>query len=175
MTFVDYEKAFQRVDHSLLWEKLAHYDINGKILSVMENLYRNFKACVDVKGSLTDVFQCRVGVRTVDIFLSLLFIIFMNDFLKYVSSKFTGIIYMQTTPYFSVKLLRTQNAINATLSYCEVNNLYIKTGKIKFNIFSQGKPRKHHAITAHGQAIERVDIFCYLGLFLDIITYFKPR
>ena len=40
VTFVDYEKAFDRVDHSLLWKKLFHYDINGNVLLVMENLYR---------------------------------------------------------------------------------------------------------------------------------------
>ena len=40
----------------------------------------------------------------------------------------------------------------------------INTGKINYMIFSRGKVRKHHAITAHGQAIERVDTFCYLGI-----------
>ena len=91
MTFVDYEKAFDRVDHSLLWKKYGHYDINGNVLSVMKNLYRKTKACVDVNGSLTDVFECRVGVRQGDNFSPLLFINFMNDFLEFVSSKFTGI------------------------------------------------------------------------------------
>ena len=43
--------------------KLGYYDINGNVLSVMENLYRKTKACVDVNGSLTDVFECSVGVR----------------------------------------------------------------------------------------------------------------
>ena len=57
-----------------------------------------------------------------------------------------------------------QNAINATLSYCEVNNMCINTGKTKYMIFSRGKFRKHQAITAHDQAIERVDTFCYLGI-----------
>ena len=57
----------------------------------MENLYRKTKACVDVNGSLTDVFECRVGVRQGDDLLLLLFVIFMNDFLEYVSSKFTDL------------------------------------------------------------------------------------
>ena len=93
VTFVDYEKTFDGIDHSLLWKKLGHYDINGKVLSGMKNLYRKTKACVDVDGSLRDVFECRVGVRQGDNHnhLPLLFIIFMNDFLEYVTSKFTGV------------------------------------------------------------------------------------
>ena len=51
-----------------------------KVLSVMENLYRKTKACVDVNRSLTDVFECRVGVRQCDNLSPLLFIIFMKDF-----------------------------------------------------------------------------------------------
>ena len=72
-------------------KKLGHYDINGNVLLVMENLYRKTKACVDGNGSLIDVIECRVGVRQGDNLSPLLFIIFMNDFLEYVSSKFTGI------------------------------------------------------------------------------------
>ena len=80
MIFVYYEKAFDRVDHCLLRKKLRHYDINGKVLSVMKKLYRKTKACVDINGSLTDVLEFRVGVKHGDNFLPLLFIIFMNDF-----------------------------------------------------------------------------------------------
>ena len=43
---VDYEKEFDRVDHSFLWNKLGHYDSNGKVLSVMENVCRKTGARV---------------------------------------------------------------------------------------------------------------------------------
>ena len=70
-------------DHSLLEKNLVSMnDINGKIFPVIENLYRKTQACVDVSRSLTDVFECRVGVRQGDNLLPLLFIIFMNDFQK---------------------------------------------------------------------------------------------
>ena len=102
----------------------------------------------------------------------------MNDFLEYVSSKFTGIslsydgtnmqvlfklyvlLYADDIPFFSETAEDMQNANNATLGYCEENNMCMNnTGKTKYVILSRGKIRKHHAITAHGQAIERVDTF----------------
>ena len=66
VTFIDYEKALVRVDHTLLWMKLASYTINGKVLSVIKNLHEKTKACVNVNGSLTDVFECRIGVTQGD-------------------------------------------------------------------------------------------------------------
>ena len=76
VTFIDYEKAFDRVDHDLLWMKLASYTFNGKVLSVTKNLYEKTKACVNVTGSLTDVFECQIGVRQGDNLSPLLFIVF---------------------------------------------------------------------------------------------------
>ena len=72
------------------------------------------------------------------------------------------LLYANDTLLFSETAEDMQNAINATLSYCEVNNLCINTCKTKYMIFSRGKIRKHQAITAHGQAIEQEDTFCCL-------------
>ena len=76
VTFIDNEKAFDRVDYTLLWMKLASYTINGKVLSVKKNLYEKTKACENVNGSLTDVFESRLGVRQGDNLSHLLFIVF---------------------------------------------------------------------------------------------------
>ena len=75
VTFIDYEE-FDRIDHTLLWMKLASYTINGKVVSVIKNLYEKTKACVNVDGSLTDVFECRIGVKLGDYLSPLLFIVF---------------------------------------------------------------------------------------------------
>ena len=85
MTIVDYEKAFDRVDYSLLWKKLGQYDFDGEVFSVIEKLYGKTEAYLDVNRSRTDVFESRVGVRQGDNLPPLLFIIITND----VSSKFT--------------------------------------------------------------------------------------
>ena len=66
-----------------------------------------------------------------------------------------------------------QNAISETLGYCEENNMCINTGKTKYMIFSRGKIRKHHAITAHDQAIERVDTFCILEIVFGYNNTFQ--
>ena len=37
--FLDYEKAFDKVDRTLLWQKLIEQNIDGKILRVIKNMY----------------------------------------------------------------------------------------------------------------------------------------
>ena len=72
---------------------------------------------------------------------------------------------MLMTPYFCSETAKdTQNALDATLSYREQNNISKKIVKTKYMIVSRGKTRKYDAITTYGQTIERVDTFCYLGV-----------
>ena len=62
-TFIDYEKAFDTVNRKMLWQKLRNSNINGKILNVIRDIYEKTKASVRVNGTLSDYFDCHVGVR----------------------------------------------------------------------------------------------------------------
>ena len=44
--FIDYRKAFDYVNRPLLWRKLLFYDINGKFLNVIRNMYSKAKSCI---------------------------------------------------------------------------------------------------------------------------------
>ena len=91
VTFIDYEKAFDKVDHGLLWQKLGQAKITGKVLRVIQSLYQKTKVCVRVNGELFDVFDCKIGVRPGDSLSPLLFIIFMKDINNLIRTRFEGI------------------------------------------------------------------------------------
>ena len=78
VTFIDYEKAFDKVDHGLLWQKLGQAHVTGKVLRIIQNLYQKTKACVRVNGEISDIFDSNIGVRQGDNLSPLLFIIFLN-------------------------------------------------------------------------------------------------
>ena len=61
--FVDFAKAFDSVDHDLLWYKLIKKGIHGKILKVIQTLYSNLQSCVRVNNDFTDWFSISSGVR----------------------------------------------------------------------------------------------------------------
>ena len=91
VTFIDYEKTFDKVNHGLLWQKLGQAKITGKILHVIQSLYQKTKARVRVNGELTDVFDCNIGVRQGDNLSLLLFIIFLNNFNNLIRTEFEGL------------------------------------------------------------------------------------
>ena len=64
---------------------------NGKLLSVIRNLYCKAKSCVKSNGKLSDYFNCNRGVRQGENLSSLLFAIFLNDFEFSVSRKYAGL------------------------------------------------------------------------------------
>ena len=69
VTFIDYEKAFDEVDHGLLWQKPKQTKITGNVLRVIQNLYQK-KTCARDNGELTDVFDFIIGVRQETTFLN---------------------------------------------------------------------------------------------------------
>ena len=38
--FVDFRKAFDSVQHSLLWEKLLNMNVCGKVLNIIRDMYK---------------------------------------------------------------------------------------------------------------------------------------
>ena len=37
--FIDYRKAFDSIDRSLIWQKLLSYNINSKVLNIIREIY----------------------------------------------------------------------------------------------------------------------------------------
>ena len=78
--FIDFRKAFDYINRSLLWHKLLSYNINGKLLNVVKNVYDKAKFCVKIDNLYSDYFPCNMGVRQGDNLSPLLFALFINDF-----------------------------------------------------------------------------------------------
>jgi hypothetical protein len=55
--FIDYRKAFDSVDRILLWQKLLRTSIDGNMLIVIQNMYKNAKSCVRDGSNCSDVFH----------------------------------------------------------------------------------------------------------------------
>ena len=54
--FIDYEKAFDRVERAFLWQKLLDSDVDGRILTVIKDIYRKAKSCVKKGNVCSDYF-----------------------------------------------------------------------------------------------------------------------
>ena len=88
--FLDFEKAFDKVERAFLWQKLLDQKVNGKVLKVIKNLYANAKSCVQLNNDISDFFEVNIGVRQGENLSPILFALFLNDLNVFMSNNLTS-------------------------------------------------------------------------------------
>ena len=79
MTFVDLEKAYDKVPRDKLWECLREYNLSEELLRAIQALlYKRSRSCVRISGCKSESFDVTTGLRQGCILSPLLFIIFMD-------------------------------------------------------------------------------------------------
>ena len=54
LCFIDFRKAFDKVDHKLLWKKIIKYGARGNFLNIIKSIHEKVKSCVWSKDGLTN-------------------------------------------------------------------------------------------------------------------------
>ena len=181
--FIDYAKAFDTVWRVGLWRKMIECGINGKIMTVIFNLYKGIKSRVLLDGSLSEEFSCNIGVRQGENLSPLLFSIFVNDLQDFVLNtgcsplnivdgnelsdmlRLLVIMYADDTVLLAESPDGLQRALDSLSEYCAQWKLQINPDKSKVVMFCKRKPRRAQPMfTLNGSEIETVDTFKYLGI-----------
>ena len=84
--YLDYAKAFDKVDHALLIRKLSKYGIHPKIITWIESFLQGRTQQVVVEGQLSFAALIISGVPQGTVLGPILFLIFINDITHCVSS-----------------------------------------------------------------------------------------
>lgn len=82
--YIDFSKAFDKVDHTILLKKLESFGISGRILKWIESFLKNRKQVVVVDGSTSEYADILSGVPQGSVLGPLLFIIMVGDINEYV-------------------------------------------------------------------------------------------
>ena len=191
--FVDFKKAFDLVDRSKLWGKLIEGGMSGRVLQVIQNVYKRAKLSVRLNGTLTQSFSSNIGVLHGEILSPLLFAFFLNDFEPFLAKKYPGIpadpdinrnnsdddeldaflklyvlLYADDSILLAESANALQDALNALQEYCDVNKIVVNTDqskeKTKIIIFSRGKVRNIPNFTYGNDPIDVVFEYTYLGI-----------
>lgn len=139
--FIDYSKAFDRINHEVLYAKLRHYGFRGTPLDFLKSYLSQRKQSVVINDSQSSLLTITSGVPQGSILGPLLFNIYINDITS-VSKYVDFIIYADDTSIFFHgndlgKLADSANNIlNDIFIWSTANYLMINTKKSKAVVFA---------------------------------------
>ena len=90
--FIDYEKAFDRINRSLLWHKLVDENVSSKFVRAVKSMYTDVKSCIKYKSILSGFFNSHMGLKQGDPNSPLMFMMFINDIVDNINSDLENIL-----------------------------------------------------------------------------------
>ena len=132
VTFIDFSKACDRIDRSLLWHKLSKNGIDGGMLRALQSLYEHVTCTVRINGVQSDIFEVKTGLKQGCILSPQLFNMFVNDLIHAINSLESGLcygdssnvstlLYLVVYVFISSNMLQLYQNIKFSLDYqCKV-------------------------------------------------------
>ena len=138
--YLDFEKAFDKVDIGILLEKLQRYGVKGKLLEWIRSFLLDRKQTVLVDGVASSFAEVRSGVPQGTVLGPLLFLIYVID-LESVIKHGSSLSFADDTKIFSairtmVDKLNLQEDLNSVITWADANNMSLHQSKFEVMNFT---------------------------------------
>jgi hypothetical protein len=174
--FADYEKCFDKIDRTYLWQNLLTENVSSKIVKSLKAMYNTVKSCIRYKSELSDFVDSNIGVKQGDPSSSLLFLFFVNDIVNNFNMSIDGlfssdelklfmILFADDAVIFAQSPTALQSLLDDLYHYCTKWGIRINTNKTKIMIFEKGR-NSNNRFKICNTELETVTSFKYLGIYL---------
>ena len=134
--YLDYAKAFDKVDHKLLIKKLHLYGFNTKIIKWIESFLSDRKQAVVVDGHLSFLALIISGVPQGTVLGPILFLIFINDIEHCINDSIIRCFADDTRVSKSIScendVSALQSDLNSVMQWSERNNMALHKDKFEY-------------------------------------------
>ena len=171
--YLDLQKAFDTVDHSILLWKLHNYGIRGVMHSWFKSYLSNRKQYVSVNGCNSSQLPVSCGVPQGSVLGPLLFLLYINDIYNSVPGEKIKLFADDTNLFIAAKSaseleLKANLLLSNINKWLDANRLHLNIDKTCYSLFSPTKsnvPRV--SIKISNNEIKCVDNCQYLGVTID--------
>jgi hypothetical protein len=174
--FIDFRKAYDSVDRSLLWECLRSLGLHGRIMDNLIEMYTGVKLRVRVGGQLSEEFPSDIGVKQGDPLSPLLFGLFIDRLervlnecmltggVKVGSTLLRLLLYADDLVLFAESAAELQDMLDQLHQFCVCNSMTVNIKKSEVVVFNRMTQPGQVRIRYNGADMKVVDMFVYLGM-----------
>ena len=186
VAFIDYRKAFDFLDRSLLYKKLEKFGFPNLYLTTLHKILSGMTFRISADNHQTGPLKTNNGVLQGDSLSPLLFNLFVSDLPGCFSHspptlnnvEIPYIQYADDLVICATSADELQTALNDLHRYCDENGLEINTDKSKVMIYYMGQlPRRtrEFSFRLNGAKLEKVNSFKYLGVYFSTQLRFSTH
>ena len=177
VAFIDFRKAYDKVNRTLLFYKLQKLGINGLFYRNIRALYNSVSYLVKVRGGHLQPIFSALGLKQGCVLSPLLFNLYIDD-IKYIFDEtcdpvnvlkdpLSHLLYADDLALMSTSEAGLHNCLLKLKNFCDKWNLEVNLKKSQVVVFNpSGRKLSEHRFYFDGKELEVVKSYTYLGIEL---------